>query len=236
MKDVRAGIRVVFREAVDFLLERLLIGDDEWEELVREVDDAARARASDMSAAMSRDILMAIADAEEQGTGQRQFDKTFETIARTHGWTGDNSHGWRSELIFRTMISQATAAGRWRQIMRVKDALPWVRYVTAGDPRVRPEHAAWHGVILRWDDPWWDTHYPPNGFNCRCHVMALGDDDLVRYGWTPTEKAPFSATEIRTVRGPDGVERMREVIKGIDPGFAFNVGKVGMKLFGDAPD
>lgn len=233
MADLSAGIAVVFREAVQFLLDRLEIGDDEWERLVREADDAARVRARDMSAAMSRDILMAIVEAEEKGTTEEQFRRTFDAIARTHGWSGDNTEGWRSSLIFRTMTAQAAAAGRWRQIERLAAKRPWVRYITAGDGRVRPQHAAWHGVILRWDDPWWDTHCPPNGFNCRCHIQSLDDHALKRYGWTPAEKAPFEATEIRMVRGPDGVRRPKEIPAGIDPGFAFNPGKIGLKLFGD---
>ena len=43
MSDFLPG--VPFAEAVAFLRERLAIGEDEWQRLIREVDDAARARA-----------------------------------------------------------------------------------------------------------------------------------------------------------------------------------------------
>ena len=43
-----------------------------------------------------------------------------------------------------------------------------LRYVAVLDARTRPEHRAWHGLILPIDHPLWDTHYPPNGWGCRC--------------------------------------------------------------------
>ena len=32
--------------------------------------------------------------------------------------------------------------------------------------------------VSRFDDRIWDAHYPPNGFNCRCMVKALREEDL----------------------------------------------------------
>jgi len=62
---------------------------------------------------------------------------------------------------FDTTISQAQSASRWEDIQENKDALPLLQYQTAGDERVRPEHADWDNIVRRVDDPFWDTHTPP---------------------------------------------------------------------------
>jgi hypothetical protein len=40
------------------------------------------------------------------------------------------------------------------------------------DDRTRPQHAALDGLILPASHEFWDEHYPPWGFNCRCTVTA----------------------------------------------------------------
>jgi SPP1 gp7 family putative phage head morphogenesis protein len=75
----------------------------------------------------------------------------------------------------KTEIAQASnsaqMASKWLEIEKDKDFLPYLRYVTAGDARVRPDHAPLDGIIKRVDDDFWDTFYPPNGWNCRCTVL-----------------------------------------------------------------
>jgi SPP1 gp7 family putative phage head morphogenesis protein len=43
---------------------------------------------------------------------------------------------------------------------------------TAGDDRVREAHEKLNGMIYKADNKVWDTIYPPNGWNCRCEVIA----------------------------------------------------------------
>lgn len=233
---------IKFNEAIDFLRQRLALPDGVWLNLLQEVDQAARDRSAGMSEAMVHDILEAVLKALEEGTTVETFRNDFDAIAAARGWAGDpgsepgagNTGGWRSALTFRVMTAQAMAAGRWRQIQRLKARRPWLRYITAGDHRVRDAHKAWHGIILHADDPWWHTHFPPNGFNCRCHVQQLSDRDLERYELAVTPDAPPLNTVIRFVRGAGGISKTEEVPVGIDPGFAVNVGSIGLRLQGAA--
>lgn len=225
------AISVRFAEAIDFLRRRLALPGDRWGELLREVDAAARDRSAGMTDALVRDILETVLDTIENGGTFGDFLGGWNDATRRHGWSAgdDFEAAHRARLAFRAMTSQAYAAGRWRQIQRLKRVRPYLRYVHV-DPELtqagsRHDHAEWHGVILHVDHDWWLTHYPPNGWNCRCYVQSLSDRDLVRYGWQVSGEAPATATVIKFVRG-----RPVETPAGIDPGFAFNAGILGMKL------
>jgi SPP1 gp7 family putative phage head morphogenesis protein len=64
----------------------------------------------------------------------------------------------------------------------VDDIIWGYEYTTVGDNRVRDEHAVLDGIKLPKDDPFWQRFWPPNGYNCRCTVLAIfiEDRDLQR--------------------------------------------------------
>jgi hypothetical protein len=64
------------------------------------------------------------------------------------------------------------------------------------------------------DDSWWNTHYPPNGWRCKCGVRALSDKGLDRTGRSTPDTAPPSPIDPKT---GDPV--------GIDKGWGYSVGK-----------
>jgi SPP1 gp7 family putative phage head morphogenesis protein len=220
---------VRFEEAISFLRRRLALPADRWLELVREMDAAATDRARGMSDALVKAILEAVLNAVAQGDTFETFLADYDAAVRRHGFAaeGDVETRNRAQLAFRIMTAQAYAAGRWRQIQRLKAVRPYLRYVHV-DPALtqrwsREEHAAWHGLVLPVDDPWWLTHYPPNGWNCRCYVQSLSPRDMERFGWS-VSAAPPERTVIKFVRG-----RPVETPAGVDPGFGFNVGVVGLR-------
>ena len=96
----------------------------------------------------------------------------------------------RLRLIFDANMRSATARGHWERIERLKDRLPLLRYVAVLDDRTRSRHRDWHGTILPVDHPFWATHYPPNGWRCRCMVQQLAEEDLERFGYDPANAGP----------------------------------------------
>lgn len=113
-----------------------------------------------------------IANLEAGGT-ERDFQKAVNAITTEEGVA--QLAAFEIDVAFSTAMAQAYAAGRYEQMTQpeVLDALPYWQYLTVGDDRVRPEHAVLDYFIARADDPVWNKIYPPNGFNCRCIVVAL---------------------------------------------------------------
>ena len=123
----------------------------------------------------------------------RKIDKTY------------NSNYLRAEYNF--VQSSAEMAAKWERFSEDGDRYN-LQYRTAGDGKVRPEHAALNGVTLPPSDPFWEEYYPPNGWNCRCTVVQVRKS---KYPTTPHDEAMAL-----------GEEALQRDTKGI---FHFNPGK-----------
>jgi len=81
-------------------------------------------------------------------------------------------------------------AGRYKGQIEVAEDFPYWEYVSVMDSRTRDSHAALNETILRFDDAFWETHYPPAGFSCRCRVVVYNDRTLKRDGKQITKNVP----------------------------------------------
>lgn len=221
------GLSLPMREAVEFFRAKTRIPTATWTDLWHAQHGRGFMVAGAMRDELLKDFQTAIAKAIEQGTTIAEFRTDFDQIVARHGWKFRGGRNWRSRVIFDTNLRSANHAGRWAQIQRLKEGRPYLRYIAVLDERTRPEHAAWHGTILPADDPWWETHYPPNGWYCRCTVQTLSERDLERRGLEVSTAPPRERLVQKPVRDIRGT-RLVEVPEGIDPGFAFNVGKAAL--------
>jgi len=109
---------------------------------------------------------------------QREFKKTIEGRWQPTSKTGEPNTGWRARLIYHTNINTAYAAAQYKELQGMKDTHPYWRY-RIGSSRVhREEHVAWDGLVIKADDPWWDTHFPPNGYGCNCFVDPVSKGEM----------------------------------------------------------
>jgi SPP1 gp7 family putative phage head morphogenesis protein len=88
----------------------------------------------------------------------------------------------RVETLTRTGMQLAYSAGRWEQDQdeAVQEILWGYQYSSVDDARTRPVHAALDGVTLPKEDPFWQSFWPPNGWNCRCVVIPLFEKEPLK--------------------------------------------------------
>jgi SPP1 gp7 family putative phage head morphogenesis protein len=120
---------------------------------------------------------------------------------------------YRLEALYRTQLQTAYSAGRMQanRDPATQDILWGYEYSAVGDDRTRPNHAALDGTRLPKDSPRWDTITPPNGFNCRCVLIEIFNDDA----------------ELASDHEPEPLEIDGQTIPGApDQGFDFNPGDI----------
>lgn len=138
----------------------------------------------------------------DEAGGLKPFYKFYQDVTSIK--EKYNRHWLRAEYNFAT--ASAEMAAQWAAYEEVKGTT-YLQYRTALDDRVRAEHAALEGVTLPQDDPFWDTAFPPNGWNCRCHVIPV-----------PQEGHTTSNSEAARLS-------FRQLTEGRDSIFRFNPGK-----------
>lgn len=72
---------------------------------------------------------------------------------------------------YETAVLTSESASNYQRLTGKTKLFPYWEYKTAGDDKVRPEHAELDGLILPASDPRWDKIFPPNGWKCRCYVV-----------------------------------------------------------------
>lgn len=131
--------------------------------------------------------------------GERKtFDRFYDDVRKIHETY--NRNYLRAEYNFVTQ--SAEMASRWERFSEDGDRY-YLQYRTAGDSRVRPEHAAMEGITLPIDDPFWEEYYPPNGWNCRCSVTQVRKSKQPR---TPSDEA-IALGEAATQKDTKGMFR-----------------------------
>ncbi|MEX2450919.1 MAG: PBECR2 nuclease fold domain-containing protein [Rhodospirillales bacterium] len=233
-------------EAVKFFRAKGYAVGFNWRDVWQEEHAAAFTVAKAMRVDILEDIRAAVDAGIARGITFTQFRDNLAPILQAKGWwgrqkmtdpkTGDivnaqlGSHR-RLRTIFDTNMRTSYAAGRWDRIERVKKARPFLRYVSVLDDRTRPEHRAWHGTVLPVDHPFWRTHNPPNGWNCRCTVQQLSQRDLDRRGETVSDPPPLNVRKVVDNRN----DRAVDLPRGIDLGFSHNVGTARLRAFTPPP-
>ena len=245
--DLSYAIGLPPEKAIEYFKSKGYVFSWDWWDTWQE----AHAKAFTVAKAMRMDILQDIREmvqkALQEGITFQQFKKELEPRLKAKGWWGYKfvsypdgrvekileGSPWRLKTIYRTSLQTAYMSGRYKAMMENVDNRPYWQYLAVLDSRTRPAHKALHGMVFRYDDPFWQTHYPPLGFNCRCRVRALSKKDIDEKG-LPVSSAEGKITwEDALVSKKTGEIRPVAVYKDpltgmkipTDVGFSYNPGE-----------
>ncbi|WP_455483392.1 phage head morphogenesis protein [Haemophilus parahaemolyticus] len=259
MANVAFKIGQTPEQAVEFLRQKKMLAAKVF---TKDLKESALARAATIarlsSAEMTKDIYQSLETAMREGKPLHQWKKELVGEFERKGWLAGHdkkiSKGIDGKLladpktgeyfgtprrlntIYRVNMQAAYSAARYQRLRDNVDNRPYWQYSAVGDARTRPAHLALSGKIYRYDDPFWTTFYPPNGFNCRCTVIALSDRDLARRGID--EVGDSSEFLVETTRPADkfgnkektvGFKLADGTVRIADKGFDYNVGRISYK-------
>lgn len=194
--------------------------------------------------AMKLDILEAIRAAVDEmvdaGQDFNTFRRELQPLLVKQGWWGkaemrDPLTGETREVqlgsprrlrvIYDTNLRTANAAGQWDRIQRTKKTQPFLLYQLGPSRHHREQHLGWAGILLPADDSFWLTHFPPNGWGCKCWVRQVSRREAERLKATGNylTEAP-SAEFLEYINKRTG--QVLQVPAGIEPGWAYNPGAV----------
>lgn len=191
LPDLKYMIGLAPKKAIEYLKSKGYEFSWNW----FEVWQVAHSKAFTVAKVMRQDILDDIREmvtkSLEEGITLRDFQKELEPKLKAKGWWGKIALGdgqtieevqlgspWRLKTIYRTNLQTSYMSGRYKDQMDNVDNRPYWQYVAVMDARTRPAHKILNGKVFRYDDPFWDSFYPPNGWGCRCRVRALSEKNL----------------------------------------------------------
>ena len=213
-----------FDEQVAFLRQKLDLPTKHWDDIKGSAHDRAFMVAGAMKADLLADIHAEVIKNAAAGQSIGAFKKEFESIVKKHGWEGwtgsDTVAGrdWRARVIYNTNMRASYAAGRYAQLTdpELLQSRPYWKYIhndTVAHPR--PLHQSWNGTVLKYDDPWWQAHFCPNGFGCRCRIAAV----------RPSEYKGHPAPDDGTYQKTDRNGVVHTLPKGVDYGWDYAPGQ-----------
>lgn len=120
--------------------------------------------------------------------GQTWTESKKQIMEELDLYLGDGAEK-RAELLLRTHGFQAFQAANWRVAQEDEDTTH-LQYATMEDENVRDSHAALNGIVLPKDDPFWQTHFPPWDWGCRCMAIPVNPDILAAERLADADRAP----------------------------------------------
>ena len=215
MPDNQKHAPPVPQKAIEYLGKKVKVETEKWDELKWGEHAHALTVAHSANAGVLDEIHRLLNNAVEKGIAYQDFRNGMLDMMKQSGWYGGAGHtedekkyiNWRIGVIYDTNMRTAYAQANYREQLAGAELRPiWVYQSQLTGENRRQEHIELHGRAFRYDDSFWDTHYPPNGWGCECYVNTESEHGA--------EKGGIKVEDSKDITLPE-----------IDPTWAYNVGR-----------
>jgi SPP1 gp7 family putative phage head morphogenesis protein len=196
------------KEAIKYLGNKGYKTSFDYDEMMHQAHHKAFTVAKVMRHDLLMDIHESLLDAQKNGTSFKKWKETLKPTLQKKGWWGNKTivnpvtgeakdiyiGSRRLNTIFNTNMRVAHSVQRFKQMRQLNTAVFW-RYLSEMLPKGRKTHKKVHGTFLHRDDAFWQTNYPPNGWNCRCKVQALSQKQAAKRGYKVNPVAPATVAD-----------------------------------------
>ena len=252
---------IIPKEALAWLKSKKLMPGFDYRDVWRQEHSIGFTVAKMTQLDLLSDVKALVEDAMASGQSFAEFREVLKPLLVKRGWWGQQmmddpltgetktvqlGSDRRLRTIYDTNMRTARSAGQWERTQRTKRAMPYLLYTLGPSREHRAEHLKWADLCLPVDDPFWLTHFCPNGWGCKCTLRQVSKyeyDQLVKNGvprnvqqlddsGQPTGHVIRQIVPVRTEAPP--VKRVKWVNKrtgeeemvpeGIDPGWDYNPG------------
>lgn len=179
------------QEAIKYLKNKGFKLTFNYDEMLKEAHHQAFTVAKVTRLDLLNDIHTSLLEAKKSGMRFDTWrDKLQPTLAEKGWWgvrdvvdpkTGEVKKIYigskRLKTIFNTNMRVAYNVERYKA-MRELDGYDYWLYISMMLSTSRDKHKAMHHKAIHRDDPFWQTNYPPNAWNCKCKVRAYSKKQI----------------------------------------------------------
>ena len=189
------------KEVVEFFERKKVRGKDKhwnWSDTMRHAHDQAFVVSKITRLDVLGEIKKSLNTAIAQGLPYQSFANSIIPMLRSKGFWGTFKAPDSSEIefgqrrlrqIYNVNLRTAYDAGKHARMMENAELTPYWRYRSLPPgPNRREAHQRLNNLVFRYDDPFWATHKPSNGWGCKCDVEALDKRMVERIYKRPVEE------------------------------------------------
>ena len=163
--DIKKETELIKRSGLSDLLNRLTVSELRtlYKQHSGEIKKSPGRKKSDIVASLMKSISNAATEPLAESL-RTQFIRDIEE-------PGDSDYREMCSMFARKVAMTAYGVRHRAQMLELKDMSPQWRFI-ADDREGMPDQCRkFNGILFRYDDPFWDTHYPPCEWpECSCRV------------------------------------------------------------------